>query len=120
LEVRRFGARGAWNTDLGWYIPIAYTEIGVAAMAERRAKLFKNGRSQAVRLPKEFRFEGTEVRIWRSGDTVFLAPVTNSQGAGGQDAVREALKNLGPMNAGFAAMVEEGLRKLREGGGGGG
>ena len=29
------------------------------------AKLFKNGRSQAVRLPKEFRFEGKEVRIRR-------------------------------------------------------
>ena len=31
--------------------------------AVKTAKLFKNGRSQAVRLPKEFRFEGTEVRI---------------------------------------------------------
>ena len=29
---------------------------------ESLAKLFKNGRSQAVRLPKEFRFEGTEVK----------------------------------------------------------
>ena len=31
----------------------------------RTAKLFKNGRSQAVRLPKEFRFEGKEVAIRR-------------------------------------------------------
>lgn len=30
---------------------------------EIRAKLFANGRSQAVRLPKEFRFEGKEVRV---------------------------------------------------------
>jgi len=30
---------------------------------DTRAKLFRNGRSQAVRLPKEFRFEGTEVNI---------------------------------------------------------
>src|ERR1700761_8859224 len=30
---------------------------------EIRAKLFMNGRSQAVRLPKEFRFQGTEVRV---------------------------------------------------------
>ena len=28
-----------------------------------RAKLFRNGRSQAVRLPAEFRFEGTEVEV---------------------------------------------------------
>ena len=32
------------------------------------AKLFINGRSQAVRLPKEFRFEGDEVMIKRVGD----------------------------------------------------
>ncbi len=42
---------------------------------ERRAKLFMNGRSQAVRLPKEFRFEGDEVRIRRLGDAVILEPV---------------------------------------------
>lgn len=40
------------------------------------AKLFKTGRSQAVRLPKEFRFEGTEVRIRREGHSVVLEPVT--------------------------------------------
>jgi antitoxin VapB len=39
------------------------------------AKLFKNGRSQAVRLPKEFRFRGTEVRIRREGDAVVLEPM---------------------------------------------
>ena len=33
------------------------------------AKLFKNGRSQAVRLPAEFRFEGTEVNIRRDPET---------------------------------------------------
>lgn len=39
------------------------------------AKLFMNGRSQAVRLPKEFRFEGDEVSIRREGDAVILEPV---------------------------------------------
>lgn len=39
------------------------------------AKLFSNGRSQAVRLPKPFRFEGmTEVFIERDGDRVILSP----------------------------------------------
>ena len=40
------------------------------------AKLFKNGRSQAVRLPKEFRFEaGTEeVLIRKFGDVIMLVP----------------------------------------------
>ncbi len=36
------------------------------------AKLFRNGRSQAVRLPKEFRFEGEEVNIRRAGKKVIL------------------------------------------------
>ena len=40
------------------------------------AKLFKTGRSQAVRLPKEFRFEGKEVRIRRVGQGVLLEPMT--------------------------------------------
>lgn len=39
------------------------------------AKLFTHGRSQAVRLPKEFRFEGTEVRVSRIGSRVILEPV---------------------------------------------
>jgi len=42
------------------------------------AKIFKSGRSQAVRLPKEFRFEGTEVRIRRKGSAVILEPISNS------------------------------------------
>ena len=39
------------------------------------AKLFMHGRSQAVRLPKEFRFEGTEVRVSRIGDRVILEAI---------------------------------------------
>jgi antitoxin VapB len=39
------------------------------------AKLFKNGQSQAVRLPKDFRFEGEKVRIKRVGNSVVLEPV---------------------------------------------
>lgn len=39
------------------------------------AKLFQNGRSQAVRLPREFRFEGDRVRIRRVGQGVLLEPV---------------------------------------------
>lgn len=38
------------------------------------AKVFENGRSQAVRLPKEFRFEGDEVMIGKVGDIVVLSP----------------------------------------------
>ena len=48
------------------------------------AKLFQNGRSQAVRLPKEFRFEGKEVRIRRTRTGVLLEPIDTA-------ADREAL-----------------------------
>ncbi|MFR7794320.1 type II toxin-antitoxin system antitoxin VapB [uncultured Anaerobutyricum sp.] len=41
------------------------------------AKLFENGRSQAVRLPKEYRFSGEEVAINKVGDIVFLMPKDN-------------------------------------------
>ncbi len=38
------------------------------------AKLFENGRSQAVRLPKKFRFEGDEVFVHKIGSSVVLIP----------------------------------------------
>lgn len=38
------------------------------------AKIFKNGRSQAIRLPAEFRFSGREVFIEKQGDAVILRP----------------------------------------------
>ncbi|MEO6078439.1 MAG: type II toxin-antitoxin system VapB family antitoxin [Steroidobacteraceae bacterium] len=40
-----------------------------------KAKIFWSGRSQAVRLPKEYRFKGTEVRIRRQGGAIVLTPI---------------------------------------------
>jgi antitoxin VapB len=39
------------------------------------AKIFMHGRSQAVRLPKEFRMEGKEVSVTRNGDAITLRPL---------------------------------------------
>lgn len=44
------------------------------------AKVFWSGRSQAIRLPKEFRFEGAEVRIRRVGAGVMLEPIAQDWG----------------------------------------
>jgi antitoxin VapB len=54
-----------------------YSAEAPAAAAEHRrhAKLFMNGRSQAVRLPREFRMPGSEVRIRREGELVILEPI---------------------------------------------
>ena len=54
------------------------------------AKLFKHGRSQAVRLPKEFRMPGTEVRVRRVGRGVLLEPIGFDY-----DAWRAELDRLG-------------------------
>jgi len=52
------------------------------------AKLFKHGGSQAVRLPKAFRFEGTEVLIEKRGREVVLKPSKPKQATFG-DVIRE-------------------------------
>ena len=46
----------------------------------KTAKLFWSGRSQAVRLPKEFRMEGDEVRICKRGAAVILEPIASDWG----------------------------------------
>lgn len=45
------------------------------ASASPKAKLFQNGRSQAVRLPKDYRFEGSEIGVGRMGKAVVLYPL---------------------------------------------
>jgi len=44
----------------------------------KTAKLFRNGQSQAVRLPKEFRFEDDHVYVKKSGNVVILIPAKGS------------------------------------------
>jgi len=74
-------------------------------MQNTTAKLFANGKSQAVRLPKEFRFSGTEVGIRKVGDIVYLFPpdsawaaFLNAPAASDDfgDAILEARKNKVP------------------------
>jgi len=48
----------------------------------RTASLFKNGKNQAVRLPKEFEFEGvTEVEITKEGESLVITPKRKSWGS---------------------------------------
>jgi antitoxin VapB len=48
-----------------------------SAKKSTRAKVFWTGRSQAVRLPKEFRFAGDTVMVRREGDAVILEPAND-------------------------------------------
>ena len=43
-------------------------------LTERKAKLFRNGRNQAVRIPREFEFPGEDVIIRRDGSRLIIEP----------------------------------------------
>lgn len=63
-----------------------YAENGVPQVA----KVFKSGNSQAVRLPKEFRFDVEEVEVTREGDAIILRPHPDSRR--GWSSLRSALR----------------------------
>jgi antitoxin VapB len=76
------------------------------------AKLFWNGRSQAVRLPKEFRFEGDRVRISRMGAGVLLEPVPEVK----KETVEEWFARMDAMGADplFPEGRKQNLAPIRE------
>jgi len=47
---------------------------------ERRARLFRNGRNQAVRIPREFELPGDEVILYKDGDRLIVEPVKKPSG----------------------------------------
>ena len=78
-----------------------------SAAAARTAKLFMNGRSQAVRLPKEFRFEGTEVAIRRDAATgeVVLTPTVEVHKDLSWEELFTAWDSLGPADGDFERQI---------------
>ena len=62
------------------------------------AKVFMTGRSQAIRLPKEFRFEGKEVKISKQGQQVIIEPLVTDW---------DWLDNLGEPDATLETAVKE-------------
>lgn len=79
-----------WLFTLSWlrYILPIYMLAGATM---RTARLFRNGDSQAVRLPKEFRFEGDRVLIKRLGPGVVLLPVDR-----GWEVLEDSLQRFTP------------------------
>lgn len=47
----------------------------VIMRSERHVSLFRNGRNQAIRIPREFELEGTEAIIHKEGDKLIIEPV---------------------------------------------
>ena len=56
-----------------WHMPNKKTSA--TNQNERHVRLFRNGRNQAIRIPREFEMEGEEAIIHKEGDRLILEPV---------------------------------------------
>jgi antitoxin VapB len=90
----------------------AMTKSAGANSKSTDAKLFWNGRSQAVRLPKEFRFEGDRVRVTRMGAGVLLEPIAEVR----KETVEEWFARMDAMGADplFPEGRKQNLAPIRE------
>ena len=66
---------------------------------ERHVKLFRNGRNQALRIPREFEFEGDEAIVRKEGDRLIVEPVH-------QGGLLSVLARLEPLEEEFADIDE--------------
>jgi len=72
--------------------------------AERHGRLFRNGRNQALRIPREFELSGDEAIIRREGDTLIIEPARKA-------GLLETLKRLEPLDESLSD-GDEGLLPL--------
>ncbi len=61
----------------------------------RRARLFRNGRNQAVRIPREFELSANEVVIYREEERLIIVPVERSR------TLADVLASLSPLDVNF-------------------
>ena len=85
----------------------------MTSVAMKTAKLFQHGGSQAVRLPKAFRFDGTEVAIEKRGDEVILKPRLTPKLKTLADVARY-LHEKYPQDAGFPDIERPKARQKRD------
>lgn len=74
--------------------------------AERRVRLFRNGRNQAIRIPREFELEGSEAILRREGDRLVIEPI-------GKRGLLAVLAKLRPIPEAMPD-VDQGLQPLDE------
>ena len=67
--------------------------------AERHVRLFRNGRNQAVRIPRELELPGTEAFLWKDGDRLILEPVRPA-------GLLDVLAALGPLDEGLPDVTD--------------
>lgn len=68
--MQRLMRKIAWQ--ILWHMPVKENSMN---HLERHVSLFRNGRSQAIRIPKEFELEGEEAIIRKEGDRLIVEPV---------------------------------------------
>lgn len=68
--------------------------------SERHVRLFRNGRNQAVRIPREFEFEGDEAILHKEGDRLILEPVRKGR-------LLALLASLEPIDEAFPDVDED-------------
>ena len=67
-------ASALWHIGLPGWVDICHGIFQVALVVERRVKLFKNGRNQAVRIPREFELRGEDAIIRKEGQRPIIEP----------------------------------------------
>ena len=75
--------------------------------AERRVKLFTNGGNRAIRIPKDFEFEGDEAIVRKDGDRLIVEPLRKG-------SLLEVLAGLEPLDEPFPDIGDEDLPALDE------
>lgn len=77
------------------------------AITERRVSLFRNGRNQAVRIPREFELEGTEVLMRKEGDRLVPTPIR-------KNPLLELLASWSPLDEGVPDVEDFPLQQRTE------
>lgn len=72
--------------------------------AQRRVRLFRNGRNQAVRIPVEFEIPGNEAIMHRDGDRLVIEPVRKR-------GLIALLKSMKPLNEDFPDIADPAPRR---------
>ena len=66
---------------------------------QRHVSLFKNGRNQAIRIPREFELEGTEAIIYKEGDKLIIEPVR-------KQSLKSILASLPSLDEDFPEIID--------------
>lgn len=67
--------------------------------SERNARLFRNGRNQAIRIPREFELPGTQARLRKEGEALIITPVK-------ERSLLSTLRALRPIDEDFPRIEE--------------